>query len=146
VFNETLERLHEIVGMDLYERSTEIVAKPDGSLIKKRHKKLNVRLIKEIRLIADQLALRVQGAVIQKVAVKQHVTTEQIGYDTRTGMAEVLDIDELERTGEQLRRITNILDGKIARAGGDESVIDAVTVSSSEATESGFGEEEENSF
>lgn len=94
------------------------VVKRDGTEVVE--KKLNVSALAEIRKIAETLSMRVQGAIIQKLAVDQRHTFQ--AGDTHIDIPSLpeTDLDQLENLNKTLQRINKSL-GKAEK----NDVIDA---------------------
>jgi hypothetical protein len=120
--------LDEIMENQLYLNKKVVKDKNTGK--ERTEVKLNVQALTEIRKISESLSLRVQGAIIQKLAVDQRHTHRmsngQIGETT--GIVEMdspmlpeSDLDQLKSLDRSLSRLNKTLDKS-------EDVIDAEEV------------------
>ena len=113
VLHESLEKLREVTQQSIFTVTKKERRLKGGDIEKTVEKKLNVAGVAEVRKIAEMLSLRVQGAIIQRIAIKQQ--NIPIGYD-ETGMAEVMDEDELQKIHDNLMQIQKTMDVKLNKA------------------------------
>jgi hypothetical protein len=105
--------------------TTTSMGKPDksGKRQEKVTKKLNTQAVAELRKITETLSTRVQGAIIQKVAIAaQQVPAPQALAPAQVSGTEPDDIAQLEEANKQLARINRTLE-KVQTHG--EEIIDA---------------------
>lgn len=73
ILDSALERLRQAIRIQFYTITEKIAIDKAGNQVITRTRKPNVQAIAEVRKIAEFLADRVQGAVVQKIALKaQH--------------------------------------------------------------------------
>jgi hypothetical protein len=105
ILHSGLELLQKALKMDLVTTKTTIKVNRDGTKVKNIVREPNVPAIAEVRKIVEMLSDRVQGSIIQKVAIKsQH---HEIPANT---LPQTYDPDALDLLHTSLGQVTARLD------------------------------------
>ena len=132
VLKTGIERLKDIITLPLYEEKyvkegREYLRDEDGNYLVER--KINKGVITEIRQIVSMLSDRVHGAIVQRLDVNQKSMHMELSGETQRLLENPGDpsptesSDELSSIDDQLKKITAVLDGTVAK--NEEEVIDA---------------------
>lgn len=128
ILHAGLDKLRQALRVPLYIETRVETTDPEGNTKVKTTRKPNVAVIKEIREITRWLSDRVQGTMVQKLAVRAHSTGEVAHHQLGAGGAPQVfmpdSLDKMNRSLEAIDKKLAIAERASITIDGEATVID----------------------